>query len=364
MAKYGLMDHLFRTCKERDIERTPDVLAESPVRNGVESAPSFALVADRTRASPRRAVKVLLGICVLLSGLYLNLPQAHAERLQWWALGTFLQPLDAASAQSGTHMQANLKAWALFQDGEAAAKAGEHREAVKKFARAIELYGPQSAPAARVYAKRASSLRYLRRNREAIQALNAQIALGPDRLEGYWARAETYLLMHDFTKALADFEFVAAHAPDTVGAHMFRGQLLHKLSQGDKALGAFEDTIQAAARRYRDISSYWHASVYAKTSPGVVNTTLDLVRRDRDKTIAEAHLWRGKVYVSESKYVEALQAYGEAISAAPDYEMAYRHRGWLNEKTGRIRAARADYQKAAGLNSSDPWIHKALQRVR
>jgi tetratricopeptide (TPR) repeat protein len=311
-----------------------------------------------------RLAAALVGASLFVTGLVPGLVQARAETHDWWALGTFVQPLDRSSRREAEDLRQSPRVLAAYESGLNASASGDHKAAVAHFTRAVQLAGEGNAAAMTVYHKLADSHLQLGHSLEALRALDGEIALDPNRPDGYWRRGGVHLQLRDHRKALADYESVAKLSPDTVGAHMNRGLLLSKMSRTGPALEAFEDAIAAATRRYEDIARYWNASVYAKSPPDLVATTLALVRRERDLTIARAHVGRGQVHFSGSSYDAAAAAYGEAILAAPDHELAYKFRGWLNEKRGRVADARADYRKAAAINAADPWIRQALRRVR
>ena len=358
MAKFGLPDRLFRICSERDNLRAPHIPAGYPVRGNASLLSFHGLGTIR-----RILAAVTLGIGFLLTSLCLPSPQAHAADTKWWALGTFIEPLED-SAQADQLMRTIAPAWKAYLQGKADAKSDDHESAVINFARAIELYGPENALSAQGYIERANSLRSLGRNTEAVSSLSSLISLDPEKPEGYWARARIHRDTHDYAKALTDYETVARLSPDLVGAHLNRGLVLYKLRRSEQAIGAFEATITAANTRYERIADYWKPSHYAKSTPGVANTMLSLLRSDRDKTISKAHLWLGKTHFRRSRFWEASRAYEQAIKINPDYELAYKYRGWLNEKMGYIPEARADYKRAVDLNHGDPWTLKALRRVR
>ena len=67
---------------------------------------------------------------------------------------------------------------------------------------------------------------------------------------------------------------------------------------------------------------------------------------------AQAYLDQGNAAFNASKYDEAIQLYGKAISASPDFTDAYYNRGLANFKKGHQEKAIEDYTKALSLNSS------------
>lgn len=317
MAKSGPDGREFRSCIESDNFRAIADPADNPVRHRHRAEPVSL------RSMGRFATAVIVAGLIAL-GSSVSLPQARADEAEWWTLGTFLQPLNSPKNQNA-------------KTGGAA------------FNRSLQ---------------EADELRRSGRNFEALKALNALTSAHPERAAVFWRRGELHMTMQNHRQALADFEAVAKLSPDTVGAHMKRGLLLNKTNREEDALGAYTDAIGAAKRRYLVISGYWKAYASSNGMPPFVETTLLLLRRDRDRTIARAHLGRGQVHFARSRYAAALEAYNDAIATMPDYEVAYRYRGWLNEKTGHIRSARADYQRALEIDDTDTWTLDALRRLR
>lgn len=317
MAKTGPHGRKFRNIRESGNLRTSKAPADNPVRCREWIVPA-ALRLTRTLGT------AIFGVSLILLGSIASLPQARADASEWWALGTFLQPLNNAGDQT--------------------TKAGS-----------TDFYHK---------VKKSEELSRAGRNLEALKVLDGLAAAYPKRVEVFWRRAALHMFMQSHRRALADFGVVAKLSPDAVGAHLKRGQLLAKTNRDGEALRAYREAISAAKRRYAAIAEYWKAYATSNEAPALVETTLALLRRDRDKTIADAHLGQGQVHFARSRYEAAQKAYSDAIAAMPDYELAYRYRGWLNEKTGQIRSARADYRRALEIDATDAWTQKALQRVR
>jgi tetratricopeptide (TPR) repeat protein len=311
----------------------------------------------------RKLAALMLGIAILFAGFCFSAPGAHSEEAKWWALGTFLHPLDDTPVPDA-EMNTNQPAWTAFMEGKKDAQSSNHESAVTNFSQAIDLYGPKNPLSVRAYEERAKSQRSRGNNTAAFLSLDAWISVEPEKPEGYWARASLHQDVGDYTKALADYETVTKLAPDLVGAHLNRGAALYKFRRSEQAIEAFEDAIKAAATRFATITDYWKSSGYVNSTPDVVETMLTLLRSDRDMTIAEAHVWLGRTHFRRSRFWAAARSYETAIEVAPENELAYKYRGWLNEKMGHISKARADYKHAASLRSGDAWTIKALKRVR
>jgi tetratricopeptide (TPR) repeat protein len=359
MAKSGLEGRIFRICSDRDNLRAQRAPANHPARSR-----TFLLPVHPLKQVRNTFATLMLGTGILLASLCLNPPQAHAADTKWWTLGTFLQPLDNGPKETEQDLRANADAWGALQDAATAAKAGDQERAAASFARAIKLYGPQNPLQSKIYVKHARTLHRLGHHLEAIRTLDVLTAQEPERLEGVWARAQIQMETRQYNQALSDLETLVRLSPNLVGAHMSRGMALYNLRRADQALEAFKDVITAARKRYVAISTYWNSAEFTNSTPDMVTTMLSLLEHDRDMTTAEAHLWLGRTHFRRSRFWAALRSYEKAIKIAPEFELAYKYRGWLNEKMGHIPEARADYRIAANLSQDDLWIKKALRRVR
>ncbi len=359
MAKSGPPGRIFRICSERDNLWAQRIPAGNPARSRTLL---LSFLPRRLFRNSFAALTLVAGI--LFSIFCINTPRAHAGDTNWWTLGTFIQPLAQGPEKTDQDLQTSASAWTAFLNANTAAAAGDQKKAAASFARAIKLYGPQNPHIAKLYVKHALSHHRHGHHLEAIRVLDDLIALEPEHPEGFWTRALIQMDTRNYNKALSDFETVVRLSPNLVGAHMNRGLALYNLRRAEQALAAFKETIEAARKRYVAISVYWHSSEFTQSTPGVATTMLSFLENDRDMTIAEAHLWQGKTHFRRSRFWAALRSYESAIKIAPEFDLAYKYRGWLNEKMGHIPEARADYRTAANLNQGDPWIMKALRRVR
>ena len=76
----------------------------------------------------------------------------------------------------------------------------------------------------------------------------------------------------------------------------------------------------------------------------------------------EEHYERGKSYVDNGDYKQAIREYTNAIQLKPDYIEAYQERGDANTKTGDYDGAIADYSEAIRLypDSPSPYLSRGF----
>lgn len=81
---------------------------------------------------------------------------------------------------------------------------------------------------------------------------------------------------------------------------------------------------------------------------------------------AQAYLDKGNAAFNASKYDEAIQLYGKAISASPDFTDAYYNRGLAYYKRGRYSEAVTDFTKVLDVNPklTDVYYNRGLANFK
>jgi tetratricopeptide (TPR) repeat protein len=78
----------------------------------------------------------------------------------------------------------------------------------------------------------------------ALDYLDRIVSLKPDFVEGWDKRANTYFVMGDYGRALADIEHVLALEPRHFGALAGLGTIMHAIGQDGKALIAYKRALE------------------------------------------------------------------------------------------------------------------------
>ena len=78
----------------------------------------------------------------------------------------------------------------------------------------------------------------------ALDYLDRIISLKPDFVEGWDKRANTYFVMGEYGRALADIEHVLALEPRHFGALAGLGTIMHAIGQDGKALIAYKRALE------------------------------------------------------------------------------------------------------------------------
>jgi RNA polymerase sigma factor (sigma-70 family) len=209
----------------------------------------------------------------------------------------------------------------------------------------------------------------LLRLRSEVGVLRAQLADGKNSktqsekpplssAREYFARANQDSMNHEYEAQLEDLDKTIELDPNMAEAYMERGNL-YALNL-PKERGGYEKAVADYTRcleiKPNDASSRWNrANDYTylgKYEEAIADWTI-YINGDTDfshqlegktKSIAAAHLWRGRVYqMYLHDYSKAIVDYTAAIQLNPNIENAYRMRGQCYESLGETEKAGQDF---------------------
>jgi tetratricopeptide (TPR) repeat protein len=161
--------------------------------------------------------------------------------------------LESSGDQPATHNETNparppvnpsdtdrqKTAEAARQEGDRLRHAGQHKEAVAAYTRAIDL-----SPTADAYFGRAWSYDEFGEYREVIQDLDQAIQLKPDYEIAYVNRGNAYLNLSQYERAIRDYDKAIQLVPDDEDAYNNRGSAYRNLSQYERAIQDYDKAIQ------------------------------------------------------------------------------------------------------------------------
>jgi tetratricopeptide (TPR) repeat protein len=234
----------------------------------------------------------------------------------------------------------------------------------------------------------------------------------------YYSRAECYLQLGQFDKAIADYTQVINLKPRLADAYRFRGRAYNQLQQPDKAIADFDKALQLKGPGFFEIygdraESYLKKKDYDKAIadysifierikrtrqviPEVYDNrgqaylakyqtekqdnkaNLDDVKlalADFEEYISEAasknppsdptdaYLSRGDAYLITDDYDKAISNFGLYLNKNTTDAYAYGRRGVAYEKSKNMDAALADFQKALAINPTDANAQAGYTRI-
>ncbi|MCE9562496.1 MAG: tetratricopeptide repeat protein [Planctomycetes bacterium] len=205
----------------------------------------------------------------------------------------------------------------LFTRGHKAFNAGEWREAIECFSRAINLR-PDVALA---YRFRAYAYLELADRVRALNDLDHAIRLKPDDPQSYADRAAELYAQKSFDLAIADCDRVLKIDPGRAPMYGLRGRAHAERGDTESAL---RDYATAIANDPENLPRYllWRAQLHLDCE--------DFTKAEADVSAvivadpgnAEAHFTRGTIRQQDGDHVGAAEAYTAALAIKPDHPFA------------------------------------------
>jgi tetratricopeptide (TPR) repeat protein len=186
----------------------------------------------------------------------------------------------------------------------------------------------------------------------------------------YDRRANVYLNLRDYERAIADFDQAVALDPKLVNALINRGMALCRKGRFDAAIRDFDRALGLNSRTYGAL--FGRGLAYQEKARWDFDAYLnegryeDLAIRDYDQALelspksAPAYNNRANARASRREYDLALQDYQKAVEFDPNNALYYKNRGNIFRILGRYDRAVADYRKALSIKPEES-IKKQLE---
>jgi tetratricopeptide (TPR) repeat protein len=204
--------------------------------------------------------------------------------------------------------------------GAAYAKAGDRRQSLSCFTKAITL-NPKYAY---TYIGRGNVYQDLGRHNEALADYTKAIELDPSYADAHCGRGVMFAISGQLNIAMSEFTKAIELNPKLAGAYYNRGNTFGKLRQLTEALSDYTKAIEL------------------------------------DSKFADAYCNRGLTFARADRPIDAISDLTKAIELNPKYAVAYRNRGVVNAQIGKMDDARADLRKAVEL---DPQLRSQIKKA-
>ncbi len=248
---------------------------------------------------------------------------------------------------------------ALHLSGLCKAQAGQMGEAYRLMAAALKVNGR----AAEAWMNFANVLHALKRDEEALAALDKGLALKPGDASALANRGNALLSLQRPQEAVTAFEEALAHDPRRPDALIGRGSARAALGQMEAALADFDAALALAPG---------HPSALYNRG----NALLDLGRAAEalaafDAALAAApnhvQAWnnRGRALQTINRHAEAVQSFDRAIALQKDYADAHSNRALSLLTLGELAAGFAEYEwrwRRTGMSDTRRGYRGALWR--
>ncbi|MFD6285945.1 BREX system ATP-binding domain-containing protein [Streptomyces sp. NPDC060205] len=236
--------------------------------------------------------------------------------------------------------------------------AGEHRQALEEYGRALEL-DPHLAWA---HYGRGYTHQLLDDFPAALAALDRADELAPDTGWIISARAETYRLAGRFEEAVPDFDRAVALVPADADPLTGRAVTRHALGRYDEALADFDRALGI------EPDNAWALVRRARLRRARGEPAEAFADYDRAVRVAPDAAWvaseRGDAYRLADRSEEAVTELTRALTLRPDYASALAGRGAALCDLRRYEESLADFARAVELRPDYAWALVMTARVK
>jgi tetratricopeptide (TPR) repeat protein len=238
-----------------------------------------------------------------------------------------------------------------YQERAHAAGHARERDAAQKTARSLRAHWP-SSEAASYYAGYA--LERVHAHDEAVEALNAAIALNPARAASYASLGTALKGLRRLDEAIASFEECVRRDPSRANWHLNLADAYEDRGRVDDAIASYREAIRLSP----EIAESYNNIGVALRRQGHVEDALAAYREAvrRRPGFARAHRNLGVLLLDSGRSEESLPHLRECVRLAPDSPEAHNvlgralnEQGWHEHAAGHLRTAlglRADYADA------------------
>ena len=238
---------------------------------------------------------------------------------------------------------------ALHLSGLAKAQAGQMGEAYRLMAAALKVN--KQAPDA--YVNFANVLHALKRDKEALEAIERALTLKPGDGEIMRQRGNALLSLNRAAEALPCFEAALAANPRHGEALLNRGTALATLGRHEEALRDFEAALALAPHRPAAHYNRGNALLeLGRAGPALTAFDSALARAPQN---AQAWNNRGRALQMLNRHREAVDSFGKAIALDQTYADAHSNRALSLLTLGELAQGFAEYEwrwKRSGMTDS------------
>jgi tetratricopeptide (TPR) repeat protein len=200
--------------------------------------------------------------------------------------------------------------------------------------------------------------------RDAVDSFSKAIELQPKIAGGYSYRGAVLVKLGDSIQSFKDFDKAIELDPRYAKTYLFRGFAYGKLGKQSESLKDFDKAIEL------DPNDAW--AYNGRSIIHVLLGNLNQSLRDSDKAIdlspkyANAYYNRGIAYLHMENKSKALNDFDKAIELNPKYVEAYLRRGIVYHHIGNYTQAIKDYDKAIEFDPKygEAYFNRSLSYAR
>jgi tetratricopeptide (TPR) repeat protein len=196
---------------------------------------------------------------------------------------------------------------------------------------------------------------------QTVEALSSAIARKPKNALLYVERADAYLALQDYDRAIADHDAAVSVLP-CPPTWLARGCLYASIGEFDEALADFDRVIAASPR---DGMAYSNRGA-AYSNLGDVQRAIEeygLAIKYQPR-YANSYANRAYAYYKIGEYEKGLADCNKALSLRPDHANTWTNRGHCRAALGDVEGARADFNHALELPCTQSIVLETMAALR
>ncbi len=231
------------------------------------------------------------------------------------------------------------------------------RLALSTMERAVKLY-PERIPTLLKYSE---FQLILKMNEPSLQTIDKILRLDPQNADAYFMMGLNFKEMGDTIRAINSFQKAVEFDPDLIDGWINLGQL-HAGIKGHLAEKFFDTAIEIDSTNAYAVQA--KADFYA--DQGDLETALEYYRKiiTFDPQNEVAYFNSGLLYLDKNEPQKAYDAFDITIKVSPLHIRAYAYRGLAAEKLGKIEQAKKDYNQALTMAPDYQVALDGLARVQ
>jgi len=203
-----------------------------------------------------------------------------------------------------------------------------------------------------------NALYVLKKFEDSIKAYSISLELN-EHAVAYYNRGNAYLELHEYAKAIKDFDKAIELSPNYAEAYNNRGVAYAELGEYKRAIKDYDKAIELNPD---DAEAYYNRGIaYARL--GKYKRAIE----DYDRAIelnpnyAKAYIGRGLAYAERGEYNKAIKDFDKAIELNHNLAEAYYNRGIAYAELGKYDRAREDMLRAGNLFTNKRRMEDAVR---
>ncbi|HFC00959.1 MAG TPA: hypothetical protein ENJ53_09170 [Phaeodactylibacter sp.] len=218
-----------------------------------------------------------------------------------------------------------------------------------------------------LYPKRMASLFKLAEIQQILKQYDASMAtvvrvmkIDPDNPRGFFMIGVNHALKGNKKMAIKNLQKCVDIDPEYTEAWVLLGQIFEQ-DNDPLALQYFENAVETAPDNVEVLyskASYLHNHDQLDKAEEVLKK---IIKINRQYPSAFDRL--GVIYLEKDSIDKAYENFNIAVNIAPDFGVAYYHRGYASELKGDLKAAKRDYQNILNFNPDSKEAKEGMKRV-